>query len=90
MDSDPRLGECIKWSTPTFFYEGNLASIQPNAKKFVSLLFHQGAKIPGVHPDLLGESALARVMQFQDKADVRKKAKSLAAVVKAWCDSRAK
>ena len=47
LDADPRLGETIKWSTPTFVYKGNLVSFQPRAKQFVSLLFHQGASIPG-------------------------------------------
>ncbi len=50
LDADERIGETIKWSTPTFIYRGNLASFQPRAKQFVSLLFHTGASIPGEHP----------------------------------------
>ena len=47
---DPRITETIKWKSPTFMFEGNIASIEPRSKKHVSLMFHQGAKLPGKHP----------------------------------------
>lgn len=53
LEADPRLGECIKWKSPTFTYEGNLASFNPRTKAHVSLMFHSGAQIPGEHPRLL-------------------------------------
>ncbi len=84
--ADKRLEECIKWSTPTFTYNGNLASIQPNAKKFVSLMFHRGSEIPGKHPLLEGDARLCRTMKFADAADVKKKKAAIKAVAKAWCD----
>lgn len=34
----------------TFVFEGNIASFFPRSKKHASLMFHQGAKIPGDHP----------------------------------------
>lgn len=37
LAADPGIEECIKWSCPTFTYKGNIASINPQAKKFVSL-----------------------------------------------------
>lgn len=89
LQADPRMTESIKWSTPTFAFGGNLASIQPNAKRFVSLLFHRGAEIPGDHPLLVGEGRLARTMQFVDAADIEAKRAALEAVVTAWCDWRA-
>lgn len=90
LEADGRITETIKWSTPTFAFNGNLASFQPRAKRFVSLLFHQGAEIPGDHPELEGDSRLARTMRFQDEADVGRKRNALEAVVRAWCDWRAK
>lgn len=90
LAADARMTESIKWSTPTFEFGRNLASIQPNAKRFVSLLFHRGAEIPGDHPLLVGEGRLARTMQFANPADVEAKRTALAAVVRAWCDWRAK
>jgi hypothetical protein len=35
-------------------FEGNIVSIDPKAKKHVTLLFHRGAEIPGNHPQLDG------------------------------------
>ena len=88
LDADERMSESIKWSAPTFEYEGNMASFQPRAKKFVSLMFHSGSEIPGDHPKLEGDAAQARTMRFLDVADVEMHREALRAVVKAWCDSR--
>ena len=82
---DPRVEETIKWSTPTFMFNGNIASFNP-AKNFVSLLFHRGAEIPGDHPSLEGEGDLARVMRFADIEAVEANAEELRAVIKAWID----
>jgi hypothetical protein len=90
LDADERISESIKWSTPTFEFKGNLVSFQPKAKQFVSLMFHRGADIPGEHPELEGDSALVRIMRFQDEADVEAHRSALQAVVRAWCDWKAK
>ena len=45
LGADDRVAESIKWSTPTFEFNGNIASFAP-AKKLVSLLFHRGTEIP--------------------------------------------
>jgi len=86
LSADDRMTECIKWQTPTFCFEGNLASFNPKSKQHVSLLFHTGAKLPGKHPKLQGGGDTARYMQLEDMAAVEGAAKDLAAVVKAWCD----
>jgi hypothetical protein len=88
LAADSRITESIKWKTPTFSYEGNLASFNP-AKRFVSLLFHEGASIPGAHPHLEGEGAHARTMRFANMSEVEERAGALQAVVRAWCDMRA-
>ena len=88
LEADPRITESIKWSTPTFEFRGNLASFQPKAKQFVSLLFHRGGEIPGDHPRLEGDAPLARVMRFRDEADLETHGEALRAVVRAWCDWR--
>ena len=84
LASDERISESIKWSTPTFSYKGNIFSFNP-AKKFVSLLFHHGAHIPGTFPALEGDGDTARVMRFADTADVEARADELAEVLRAWC-----
>jgi hypothetical protein len=86
LSSDPRLTETIKWQAPTFMYRGNLASIDPHAKRHVSVLFHRGAEIPGDHPALEGDGRLARYMRFADLAAVNALRDDLQAVARAWCD----
>jgi hypothetical protein len=88
LDADPRIGETIKWSTPTFVYKGNLASFQPKAKQFVSLLFHTGASIPGDHPILQGGGDVARYARIEDGDALDRERPALEAVVRAWCDAR--
>ena len=86
LEADSRMTESVKWSTPTFDFNGNLASFQPRAKKFVSLLFHRGSEIPGEHPRLEGDAALARIMRFKDLDDVEAQREGLEGVVRAWCE----
>lgn len=88
LAADPRVEECIKWSTPTFTFNGNIASFNP-AKKRVSLLFHRGAEIPGNHPRLEGEGAVTRVMRFDSVDDVEAARAHLEAVIRAWCSWKA-
>jgi len=89
LQADTRMSETIKWSTPTFSYEGNLLSIQPRAKQFVSLLVHRGSEIPGDHPILEGDADLVRTIRVASAEDLAARRADLEAVVHAWCDWRA-
>lgn len=84
LAADRRMDECIKWQSPTFTFEGNLASFNPRAKKHVSLMFHTGAHIPGDFPHLQGGGGTAKYMTFADLAEAKARATELKAVVKAW------
>ena len=86
--ADERMTETIKWKSPTFMYQGNMASFNPRTKSHVSLMFHTGASIPGDHPRLEGGGDTARYMKFADLDDVESAASALESVVAAWCDSR--
>ena len=86
--SDVRMTETIKWKSPTFMYQGNMASFNPRTKSHVSLMFHTGASIPGDHPRLEGGGETARYMKFVDLADVESGRAELEAIVNAWCESR--
>ena len=88
LKADKRIEETIKWQSPTFVYKGNLASFNPKAKAFASLLFHTGAKIAGDFPSLEGGEAVARYMRFASPAEVKAKTAELKRIVKAWCDQR--
>jgi hypothetical protein len=82
---DERMTETIKWKSPTFMYGGNMASFNPRTKAHVSLMFHNGASIPGNHPRLEGGGDTARYMRFADLAEVEDAADEIRAVVAAWC-----
>lgn len=85
LGADPRVQESVKWQAPTFEYKGNLASFYPKARKHVSLMFHQGAQIPGDHPILEGDGPVSRAAKFADLDDIEAKKPQLEAVVRAWC-----
>lgn len=84
LETDDRIEETIKWSSPTFMYKGNIASFFMNAKKFVSLMFHKGATIKDDFGLLSGDGKEARVARFQDIEDIEKKKEALQAVIKEW------
>ena len=86
--SDSRMTETIKWKSPTFMHEGNMASFNPRTKAHVSLMFHTGASIPGRHAILEGGGDTARYAKFTSTDDVESKRDDLLAVVEAWCSSR--
>ncbi len=88
LKADSRMDECIKWSSPTFTYEGNLASFNPRAKAHVSLMFHTGATIPGDHPLLQGGGGTARYMTFADISEAEARRGALQAVVRSWIESK--
>jgi hypothetical protein len=83
---EPRMNETIKWKTPTFTYRGNMASFNPRSRAHVSLMFHNGASIPGDHPRLEGSGDVGRHMRLADLAEVEAAADDLRSVVAAWCD----
>lgn len=84
--ADARIDEGIKGQSPTFTFNGNLASFNPRSKKHVSLMFHAGAMIPGAHPKLEGTGDSARFMNFPDLPAVQAAKRDLVRVVRAWCD----
>lgn len=81
---DDRIDEVIKWKSPTFVFEGNMASIDPRTKKHVNLMFHQGAALPGKHPALEGGGGTVRYLRFADLDEVAAKKAELVAAVRAW------
>jgi hypothetical protein len=86
LATDRRMTEAIKWKSPTFIYEGNMASIDPKSKVHVQLMFHQGAALPGRHPRLEGGGGTVRYLRFADLADVKAKKSDLQGAVRAWIE----
>ncbi len=88
LATDDRVTETVKWQAPTFVYRGNIASFYPRSRRHASLMFHQGALIPGEHPVLEGDGATSRTAKFADLADVEAHRPDLEAVIRAWCAYR--
>jgi hypothetical protein len=88
LGADDRVTESIKWKTPTFAYESNIASFNPS-KNLVSIMFHRGAEIPGEHPRLEGDGKLVRTMRFADLDELEAGRSDLEAAIRAWCDWKA-
>ncbi|MQC25963.1 MAG: DUF1801 domain-containing protein [Chloroflexi bacterium] len=86
LAADDRLQETIKWQAPTFTYKGNLASFFPKSKQHASLMFHNGAQVPGNFPHLEGDGEQARTMKFADLAEADARKSELEAIVKAWIE----
>ena len=87
LGADERVTESIKCKTPTFANEGNIVSFNPS-KRFVSLMFHRGAEIPGDHPRLEGDGRLTRTMRLADLEALEAGKLELEAVIRAWCDAK--
>jgi hypothetical protein len=88
LGADDRVTESIKWKTPTFAFEGNIASFNPS-KNLVSIMFHRGAEIPGDHPRLEGDGKLVRTMRFADLDELEAGKGDLERAVRAWCEWKA-
>ena len=86
LNADKRIDECIKWQAPTFTYKGNMASFFPKSKKHASLLFHQGAQIPGSHKLLIGDGKTSRTMKIASIEEAERNKQDIERIVNAWCD----
>jgi uncharacterized protein YdeI (YjbR/CyaY-like superfamily) len=85
-----KIEEDIKWKSPTFMFQGNIASIVVRTKSHAQLMFHNGAALEEDSGLLEGEGQQVRYARFQDMAEVRKKRKALEAVIKQWIRMKSK
>lgn len=88
LQSDERLGECIKWQTPTFVYKGYLASFYPKSESMATLVFHSGRAIPGEFPHLEGAGKDGLAMHVVSIAEAEERRDELEQIVAAWIAMR--
>lgn len=88
LQTDDRVAECIKWQTPTFTYKGNIASFFPKSMNHATLMFHQGALIPGEYPHLEGGGREGRAMKIVSIAEAEERRDEITAIVQAWIKLR--
>ena len=84
LAASDKISESIKWSAPSFAYKENMCTFNPRAKKFVNLVFHNGALIKDDSGLLEGDKPQARVARFSDMSDVKAKKEMLTKVVRKW------
>lgn len=84
LEVDPNMEEDIKWGAPTFIYQGNIATFNPRAKKFVNLTFHTGAFIDDPAGVLEGDAKEARVFRVTNADALEEKKAGLVAVIRNW------
>jgi hypothetical protein len=97
LETDPEIGEEIKWNAPTFFYSGDMEPSDP--KKYlryivvfnlfkqdcIRLVFPSGARVKDKSGLLEGDYADGRrLAMFYDLNDVKSKGKNLQKIIKSW------
>jgi hypothetical protein len=95
LETDPAIGEEVKWNAPTFFYTGPMASSDPKKyvrylvvfnlfkKDCIRLVFWNGARVGDRSGFLEGDYADGRRLAFfASLADVKTKKKKLQQAVK--------
>ena len=97
LDTDPEIGEEIKWNAPTFFYAGRMAPSNPKENKryiavfslfkkdCIRLVFPSGAKVDHGTGFLQGDYADGRRLAFFASVnEVQTKRNKLQTVIKKW------
>lgn len=86
LSADARVGERLKWNSPTFTYHKELATFFPKTRSYACLLFHEGAEVPGHYPSFVLEDSGALTLRVRTAADLQSKYSELQALVRASCD----
>ncbi len=97
LDTDPEIGEEIKWNAPSFFYSGEMAPFNPKEykryivvfnlfkKDCIRLVFPSGAKVGDTSGLLEGDYADGRRLAlFSSMDEVRSKQAGLQRVIQKW------
>jgi Domain of unknown function (DU1801) len=89
LGADGRVTESIKWKTPTFAYNDNIATASTRPGTCSASCSTVGRRSPGEHPRLEGDGKLVRTMRFADLDELETGRADLEAVIRAWCDWKA-
>ena len=97
LETDPEIGEEIKWNAPSFFYSGDMEPSDPKKYKryiivfnlfqqdCIRLVFPSGAKVKDKSGLLEGDYPDGRrLAMFYDLQDVKSKEKNLQLIIKTW------
>lgn len=97
METDPEIGEHIKWNSPAFYYTGEMAPFDPkeykrdivvyniHKKDEILLIFPTGAKVVDTTGILGGKfSDTRKSVQIKSMEDLLTKENDLKKVIKQW------
>jgi hypothetical protein len=97
LDTDPEIGEEIKWNAPAFFYSGELPPFSPkehkrhivvfnfHKKDCIRLVFPAGARVKDKSGLLEGDYADGRRLAlFHDLSEVESRKADLQRVIQQW------
>jgi hypothetical protein len=96
LNTDPEIGERIKWNNPSFFYTGEMKEFNPKEYKReivvfnlfkgrVMLVFPSGAKVNDTTGLLTGDYPDGRrLIIFKDLVEVKSQEEALQNVIKTW------
>ncbi len=100
LNTDPRIGEEVKWNAPAFFYTGAMAEFDPKKykrhlivfnlfnKDGVRLVFPTGARIGDESGLLEGKFTDGRRLAvFSNMAEVQSKRITLEVIIKKWLNN---
>ncbi len=96
LNTDPEIGERIKWNNPSYYYTGEMKPFDPKEykreivvfnlhKNRIMLVFPSGAKVNDTSGLLEGDYKDGRrLINFKDLEDVKTKEKTLQTIIKEW------
>jgi hypothetical protein len=97
METDPEIGDHIKWNSPAFYYSGEMAPFDPkeykrdivvyniHKKDEILLIFPTGAKVNDKTGLLEGKFTDGRkTCRFTSMEDLQAKENKLITVIKQW------
>lgn len=96
LKTDKKIGEQIKWNSPSFYYTGEMKPFDPKEYKRdivvtnlhrgrIMLVFPTGTKVKDTTGLLEGDYKDGRrIMNFTDLDDVKSKEKGLQKIIKEW------
>jgi hypothetical protein len=96
LGSHPRIGEGIKWNSPSFRVDDYFATINLHSKTVVRVILHKGAKVKDnttAEPQLSDPKKLLEwpardraVVKFFDMADITAKRAAFEKIVNQWVE----
>jgi hypothetical protein len=81
---DPRIVETIKWKSPTFVFEGNIASIEPRSKKTGQRALPSRREAARPAPAAGGRRGNGSLLAIRGRGRRRPQACGLEKAIRAW------